>query len=147
MTAAVIIIGIGLVAMGVFTIHGFFADTTAGGLIVPAPPTVATEAAPSVAKAKRTEADDARLEQCREKLKKSQELDLLHNMTFDKGVPKVWVGPTWYKLPIEAKIEFAGVAHCFFMAGRSDGFMQFPIYDGMSGKQIATWKYTRLDVK
>lgn len=93
---------------------------------------------------------DARFEECRTKLKKSQELDLLHNMTFDNGLPKLWVGRTWYQLPIEAKTEFARVGACFFLAG-NDGpggrAITFPIYDGMSGKQIATWKFTRLDVE
>lgn len=90
--------------------------------------------------------DDAELERCRGVLKNSQEVGLLHNMTFDDGRPKVWVGPTWYEIPIEAKTEFARTAGCFFLAGR-DKRITFPIYDGTTGKQIATWRFTRLDVE
>lgn len=92
-------------------------------------------------------ASDARFEKCRDKLKQAQQLDLLSNMTFEGGRPKIWVGKTWHTLPIDAKTAFAETAACFFLAGSSEKALSFPIYDGMTGKQIATWKYTRLDVE
>lgn len=109
--------------------------------------TVATTPAARAPTAAEKAAKTARLEQCRETLKKSQQLDVLHNMTFDGGRPKVWVDKTWHQLPIEAKTEFARTAACFFLAGNSAEAITFPIYDGFSGKQIATWRFTRLDVE
>ena len=94
----------------------------------------------------RTAATEAEFERCRGVLKNSQEVGLLHNMTFDDGRPKVWVGPTWHEIPIEAKTEFARTAGCFFLAGR-DKRITFPIFDGLTGKQIATWRFTRLEVE
>ena len=98
-------------------------------------------AAPVVAK------DEARFEGCRDKLKSAQQLDLLSNMTFDKGIPKIWVGPTWYQLPIDAKEGFAETAACFFLAGDADKAIAFDIFDGQSGKKIARWQHTRLEVE
>lgn len=92
-------------------------------------------------------ADNARLSECRDKLKAAQKLDLLSNMTFDKGIPKVWVGATWYQMPIDAKEGFAETAACFFTAGDSAKAIAFDIFDGKSGKKIARWKYTKLQVE
>jgi len=133
-----IAVGVGLLAAGVDSIEKRNAR----------PPPVA--AAPSPAPVPTAEAravSDARLESCRTKLKAAQALDLLHNMTFDGGKPKVWVGRTWDRLPIEAKTDFAQNAACFFLAGQSGEAITYPIFDGMTGKQIATWKYTRLVVE
>src|SRR5690606_33348608 len=89
---------------------------------------------------------DARMEGCRAKLKQAQAIDLLHNMTFDKGIPKVWVGPTWAAIPIDAKQGFAETAACFFLAGDASKSIQFDILDGRTGKRVARWKFTRLTV-
>lgn len=88
-----------------------------------------------------------RFEDCRAKLKQAQGLDLLTNMTFDKGIPKVWIGPTWYTMPIDAKEGFAETAACFFTAGDSSKAIAFDIFDGRSGKKIARWKHTKLEVE
>lgn len=90
--------------------------------------------------------DASRMDGCRAKLRQAQQLDLLHNMTFDKGVAKVWVGPTWARIPIDAKEGFAQTAACFFLAGDSSKSIQFDILDGRTGKRVARWKFTRLTV-
>lgn len=69
-------------------------------------PTPTANAAPSRAmsapalpvQSESSEIAEVRLEQCRAKLKQAQQLDLLQDMKFDKGIPKVWIGPTWYTL-------------------------------------------------
>lgn len=106
--------------------------------------------APSPAPARVAESSavtDARLETCRAKLKTAAAIGLVTNMTFDDGRPKVWVGRPWQSITIDAKTEFARTAACFFLAGKTDQAITFPIYDGFTGKQIATWKYTRLAVE
>jgi hypothetical protein len=89
---------------------------------------------------------DARMEGCRAKLKQAQAIDLLHNMTFDKGIPKVWVGLTWAAIPIDAKQGFAETAACFFLGGDASKSIQFDILDGQTGKRVARWRFTRLTV-
>lgn len=91
-------------------------------------------------------ADDAKFEGCRAKLKAAVELDMLTNMTFDKGIPKIWVGPTWHSVPVDAKEGLAATAACFFTAG-GDEVVRFDIFDGMTGKRIARWSYTKLVVE
>lgn len=90
---------------------------------------------------------DARLEECRAKLKAAVPLDLITNMSFTDGHPKLWVGPTWHKITIDAKEGLAREAACFFLAGDETKAIRFPIYDGMTGKEIAAWNYTKLVVE
>ena len=88
----------------------------------------------------------ARLEECRTKLKAAVPLDLITNMSFDNGRPKLWVGRTWHKIDISAKEGLSREAACFFLAGDESKAITFPIYDGMTGKEIAEWKFTKLVV-
>lgn len=90
---------------------------------------------------------EARFEGCRAKLKMAQQLDLLRGMTFDGGRPTVTVGPTWYRIDFDAKTGLAETAACFFLAGKADKAITFPILDSRTGKQVARWKFTRLEVE
>lgn len=100
----------------------------------------ATPAAPTADK-------NASLEQCREKLKAAAQLDLLKDMSFDNGRPRVVIGPTWHQIDFSAKEGFAQTAACFFLAGDSTKAIRFDITDSMTGKPVATWSYTKLVVK
>lgn len=91
--------------------------------------------------------NDKRLEDCRAKLKAAVPLDLLKDMTFKEGVPKVVIGPTWYKLDFDSKTGFAKTAACFFLAGDESKSITFGIYDNMTGKKVATWEFTKLKVQ
>jgi hypothetical protein len=90
---------------------------------------------------------NASLEQCREKLKAAAQLDLLKDMSFDNGRPRVVIGPTWYQIDFSAKEGLAQTAACFFLAGDSTKAIRFDITDSMTGKPVATWSYTKLVVK
>lgn len=107
----------------------------------------ARKAAKAEATAARKAAIEKEFSRCRDLLKLSQKAQVLHNMSFDGGRPKVWIGRTWYRIPIESKTEFAQTAACFFLGGEQAKFITFPIYDGMTGRQIATWQFNRLDVE
>lgn len=89
---------------------------------------------------------DQRFEGCRAKLKAAAQLNLLKDMSFNKGIPKVVIGPTWYRIDFSAKTGLAETAACFFLAGDSSKAISFDIYDNMTGKKVARWKYTRLEV-
>ena len=90
---------------------------------------------------------EARLEECRSKLKAAASLDLLKDMSFSGGHPKVVIGRTWYTLDYGAKTGFAETAACFFLAGDTSKAITFPILDNMTGKKVATWKFTKLEVE
>lgn len=144
-TMAHVVVIVGTVALLGFLAVGLLKQRE----ITPAAaPVAAASPAPQAAPAPVDRAAaDARLESCRAKLKQAQEIDLLTNMTFEGGKPKVWVGRTWNDIPVDAKEGFAEVAACFFVAGDEGRTITFPIYDGRSGKQIATWRFTRLEVE
>ena len=98
--------------------------------------------APAVA-----QSNDKRLEECRAKLKAAVPINLLKDMTFKGGVPKVVIGPTWYKIDFNAKTGFARTAACFFLAGDESKSITFGVYDHMTGKKVATWEFTRLEIE
>lgn len=86
-------------------------------------------------------------EECKAKLKSAVSLNLLTDMSFDGGRPRVVVGRTWHNLPFEGKEGFAKVAACFFLAGDTSQSIRFEITDHMTGKVVATWKWTHLEVE
>jgi hypothetical protein len=89
---------------------------------------------------------DARLEQCRSKLKTAQKLDLLYGLDWNgRAEPKVTVGPTFFKIPIDAKEGFAETVNCFVMAGQ-DKFISFDLLDYRTGKPVGRFKYGKLTV-
>jgi hypothetical protein len=91
------------------------------------------------------DASSTRLEGCRAKLKKAAELNLLTDMGYKGGKPSISVGRTWYQIDVTAKSGLAETAACFFLAGKTGKAITFPIYDGRTGKRIATWEFTRLE--
>lgn len=101
----------------------------------------------AIAQTAHSSPNDQRLEGCRSKLKAAAQISLLKDMSFKDGRPKVVIGPTWYRMDFEAKTGFAETAACFFLAGDSTKSITFPIYDSMTGKQVATWKFTKLEVR
>jgi hypothetical protein len=89
--------------------------------------------------------ENARFEECRAKLKKAHELDLLYDFTMDPA-PHVVVGPTFYTIPIDAKQGFADTVNCLVMAGK-EGYMNFDLFDYRTGKVVAEYSYGQLTVK
>lgn len=90
-------------------------------------------------------ANDQRFEQCRAKLKKAQKLELLYDMKFES--PRGWrvyVGPTFHRVPIDAKEGLAETLNCFFVAGQQGRCMNYVLLDWRSGKQVARFHNCRL---
>ena len=92
------------------------------------------------ANAKLTVEANQRFEECREKLKKAQQLEVLYNLELKRAMPKVVVGPTFYSIPIDAKQGFADTVNCFLMTGEPN-YIDFDLSDWQSGKRVA--RYTR----
>lgn len=78
-------------------------------------------------------ADDARLESCRSKLKQAQKLEVLYDLQWKGSTAHVVAGPTYYKIPFDAKEGFAETVNCFLLAGKS-GCLTFEIKHYLSGK-------------
>ncbi len=90
-------------------------------------------------------ADDAVFEACRGKLVKAQQLEVLHNLTWDKGQPpQVTVGRIFFTLPIEAKENFADTVSCFLMEGDPGRCVNFPFRHWQTGKRVGEYSNCRV---
>lgn len=90
-------------------------------------------------------ADDARFEACKAKLKKANEVDLLYAFDWKPpAAPYVVVGPTFFKIPIDAKQGFGETLNCFLMAGETGKCVQFPLLHWQTGKQVARFHNCKL---
>lgn len=91
-------------------------------------------------------AKDERFEACRSKLIISQKLDVLYNLEWKRGdiPPKITVGPTFYTMSFDAKEAFAETVNCFCVAGAEDAFINFDLFDSMTGKKVARYSYGKL---
>lgn len=89
--------------------------------------------------------DNARLEACRAKLKAAQKLEVLYDLQWEKGRgPRVLAGPTYRRLPLDAKEGFAETLNCFLTAGEAGKCMNFDIRDFRSGAVLHTFRNCRL---
>jgi hypothetical protein len=100
---------------------------------------------PPKASAEQVAEENRRFEMCRANLKKAKRLDLLYDLKMDP-LPRVVVGPTFYKIPLDAKQGFADTVNCFVTAGK-DEYVNFDLLDYRSGHVVAEYSYGRLSVK
>lgn len=90
---------------------------------------------------------DKKFEACRAKLKQAQKLDVLYNLDWEKGrEPLVVVGPTFFKIPFDAKEGFAKTVNCFLMVGK-DQYINFDLLDYKTNKVVAEYRYGKLRMK
>lgn len=89
---------------------------------------------------KSSASSDQRFEQCRAKLKKAQALDVLYDMDWRPPLePRVVVGPTFFKMPIDGKKGFAITVNCFLTAGQTDKCVSFNMLDWQTGKPVGRY--------
>ena len=89
-------------------------------------------------------ANDARLEECRAKLKQAQKLEVLQGLEWNAPrEPNVTAGPTYYRMPFHAKAGFAETVNCFLMAGRS-GCLSFDVTHWRTGKTTERFSMCKL---
>jgi hypothetical protein len=91
-------------------------------------------------------AEDRKFEECRTKLKKANELSLLYNMDIIEGRPLVVVGPTFYRIPFDAKEVFAETVNCFLVAG-TNKLAEFELLDYRTHKVVAVYHWGKLEMK
>jgi hypothetical protein len=109
-------------------------------------PATSTPASSQAVKSKEQLAKESkRFESCRAKLKKAQKLDVLYDLKIDP-LPRVFVGPTFYTIPIDAKQGFADTVNCFLMTGE-DKYINFDLLDYQTGKTVAQYSLGKLDVE
>jgi hypothetical protein len=89
-------------------------------------------------------ADNAKLETCRKTLKESQKLEVLYDLQWKGPTLHVVAGPTYYKIPFDAKWGFADAVNCFAMAGKNS-CLTFEIKHWLTGK--ATDRYHMCKLK
>ena len=91
-------------------------------------------------------ANDARLEDCRSKLKQAQKLEVLHDLQWKGSTLHVVAGPTYYKMPFDAKGGFADAVNCFAMVGKT-GCINFDIKHWLNGKATEQYSMCKLSPK
>lgn len=91
------------------------------------------------------QANDAKFEECRQKLIQAQRLDLLHDLDFQGGIAKVVAGPTFFRVDFGTKQGFADTVNCFLMTGSSD-CLNFDIRHWQTNRPVARYRACRLTV-
>lgn len=82
---------------------------------------------------------------CKSKLEKAKELDLLYDMGGRGASIQVLVGSTFFDVPIDAKQGFAATVNCVLMKGTGGG-MPFDLMHWQTGKKVASWNGYKLTV-
>lgn len=90
-----------------------------------------------------THASEGALEACRSKLKQAQKLEVLRDLKWQGPVLRVVAGPTYYRMPFDAKEGFADTVNCFAMAGKSD-CLSFDILHWSTGKATDHYENCKL---
>jgi len=89
---------------------------------------------------------ETRFEDCRAKLKKAQQLELLYNLEIQGAEPLVVVGPTFYTVPFDTKQNFADTINCFLMTGQAK-YINFDLRDYRTNEVVAVYRYGKLKMK
>jgi hypothetical protein len=90
-------------------------------------------------------ATNQQFEDCKAKLEKAKELDLLYDIGARGASVHVLVGPTYFTVPIDAKQGFAATVNCVLMKGTGGG-MPFDLIHWQTGKKVASWNGYKLNV-
>ena len=87
---------------------------------------------------------EQRFEACKSKLVQAQKLDVLYDFDWKPPKePKVIVGPTFFKIPIDAKEGFTETVNCFLMAGESGKCVNFDVRSWQTGKAVGRFSSCR----
>ncbi len=102
---------------------------------------------PKTAAQQATEAKAAQAQHdaCNVKFQKAKEVEMLYDMGGKGASIQVFVGPTYFTVPIDAKKGFAEVVNCVLVKG-SGGGVPFELIHWQTGKRVAQWNGYRLDV-
>ncbi len=94
------------------------------------------------------EVNNARFESCRAQLKQLHKLEVLYGMQWHAPAePRVIVGPTFSRLPIDGKESFVAVVNCFLMVGDADKCVNFDTLDWQTGKAVGRFENCRFKMK
>jgi hypothetical protein len=91
------------------------------------------------------EAAQAQYDACNDKFQKAKELDMLHDLSEKTAGIQVLVGPTYFDVPIETQMRFVEAVNCVLAKG-SGGGVPFDLIHWQTGKRVAQWNGSRLDV-
>jgi|CXWL01.1.fsa_nt_gi hypothetical protein len=100
---------------------------------------------PTAMSPEQVEAQKARYAGCTEKLKKAQELDMIHDMQSKGASFKVLVGPTFFTVPIDAKQGFGEVVNCVILKGGSGG-ISYDFVHWQTGKRVGSWNGYKVEM-
>lgn len=99
----------------------------------------------AVQKEAEAKAAQTQYDTCNVKLAKAKELNMLYDIGGKAASIQVFVGPTYFTVPIDAKKGFTEVVNCVLVKG-SGGGVPFDLIHWQTGKRVAHWNGYRLDV-
>ena len=93
-----------------------------------------------------TWAGEKEFEACRKKMVKAQKLEVLYDIQL-KSEAKIYVGPTFFTIPIDAKQGFADTANCLLSGGETGKkavCVPMTFYHWQTGKAVAEYSMCKL---
>lgn len=92
-------------------------------------------------------ANDKRFEVCRSKLVVAQKLEMLYDFDWKPPrEPKVIAGPTFFKVPIDAKEGFVESVNCFLAAGDEKKCINFDVRSWQTGKKVGRFSNCQFEM-
>lgn len=86
------------------------------------------------------QADAARAKQCGDKLEQARKLDLFYRHETRGGALRIYVGPTYFRVPIDAKEGFAETVSCFLVNGDRKQCANFELYHWTTGQMVGRFE-------
>lgn len=101
-------------------------------------------AVPGVCNAADSQAID--VAKCKKAIIQAKKLDMLYDFRVERTPIGVLVGPTWYKVPIDAKEGFSATIACVLGDGKNL-CTPFDLLDYRTAKPVARWRMCKLQME
>ena len=100
--------------------------------------------ATSISSAAEAQAMD--VSKCKKALIQAKKLDMLYDVRAERIPIGILVGPTWFKVPIDAKEGFSAVVACVLGDGKNL-CTPFDLLDYRTAKPVARWRMCKLQME
>lgn len=85
--------------------------------------------------------------ECQQKLRAAQKLDVLYDIKLATGRAMVYVGRTFFTIPIDAKEGFAETVSCLIVAGDPKACAQIDFHHWQTGAVVGQYRNCRFQAK
>lgn len=82
-----------------------------------------------------------KLADCKRKMEKAQELEILYNLKFEGERAVAYVGSAWFNIPIDVKEGFHNTLQCFLTSGKGGAWLTLEYRHWQTGNVVAKTTY------